>query len=474
MASHLVIVAWNRSMGRMRPILIAAALLGSVSTLTPTAHAQPTPLYLLDFSSPPHTVGLPPATGADPAPRNTVTSIVSGRMFDTPRVVSSLGALTDQPLKFDSRDWLYDQIALGLSDLPASRVYCIETDVLIEIQGASGPALGRFVILHDTPTIRNIEFIGGVISAYIPYGVTDPYPGTPIGTYELGQVIRVHSEVDLAADAWKIFLDGVLAYSGSFGHARSLYQIRVSTMLGAVAAIDNVYVTPNHCEPELDEVASTIDATPADVDPPATSAAVTPEPNLYGWNRTRVTVTLNAADNPGGGSGVREIQLALNGAEGGVRTIAGSAASVTIAAQGVTSLTYFAVDNAGNREPARTLTVRIDSSVPGLAGLPASGCTLWPPDHRLVQIATVTASDSISGLASNSPSVVGSSSEPENGLGDGATAPDIVIAAGRVSLRAERSGKGSGRVYTVTATASDLAGNIATATRTCTVPRDKR
>jgi hypothetical protein len=460
-------------MGRLSQltILIAAAVFGTVPTLTSGAHAQSTPLYVLDFSSPPHTVGLPPATGAGPVPRNTVTEVVSwGTIFDTPRVVSSLGAFTDQPLKFDSRDWKYDQILLGLSDLPLSRVYCLDSEVLINTQQ------GRFVILHDTMEIRNIEFINGVISAFVPHNFTvDGWPGIPIGTYALGQVIRVHSEVDLAADVWKIFLDGILAYSGSFGRARSLHQIRISTTSGAVAAIDNVYITPNHCEPEPDEAELTSGTAPlaADVDPPTTSAAVTPEPNVHGWNRTPVTVILNAADSPGG-SGVREIRVALSGAEGGARTIAGSAASVPIAAEGVTVLTYYGVDNAGNREPARTLMVRIDQTAPSLAGLPVSGCTLWPPNHRLVEVATVAASDSISGLASNLPSVVGRSSEPENGLGDGDTAPDIVIAAGRVSLRAERSGNGSGRVYTITATASDLAGNVARATGTCTVPHDKR
>jgi hypothetical protein len=238
MASHLFIVAWNRSIGRMRPIaiLIAAAFLGSVSALAPTAHAQPTPLYILDFDSPPHTVGLPPATGAGPAPRTTVSGVV----FGTPTVVSSLGALADQPLKFDSRDWQYDQIALGLSDLPSSQVYCIESDVVIDDQGASGPAFGRFAIHHDTPRVVNIDFVNGTIRV----------SAGRIGTYALGQVIRVQSEVDLAADVWNVFLDGRLAYSGRFViDAPRLDQVRFGTSLGAVAAIDNVHIAPNYCEP---------------------------------------------------------------------------------------------------------------------------------------------------------------------------------------------------------------------------------
>jgi len=42
-----------------------------------------------------------------------------------------------------------------------------------------------------------------------------------------------------------------------------------------------------------------------------------------------------------------------------------------------------------------------------------------------------------------------------------------------VQVRAQRSGKDSGRVYTVTSKASDIAGNTALATATCTVPHDQ-
>jgi len=145
---------------------------------------------------------------------------------------------------------------------------------------------------------------------------------------------------------------------------------------------------------------------------------------------------------------------------------------VTISAEGTTTLTYFATDNAGNQEAPRTFTLRLDKTQPVIAGLPTPGCSLWPPNHKLVQVATVTAGDGLSGVAPGSFNVTGVSNEPENGLGDGDQAPDIVIAGGTVQLRAERSGTGTGRLYTLTAIASDRAGTQATATTTCTVPHD--
>jgi hypothetical protein len=42
-----------------------------------------------------------------------------------------------------------------------------------------------------------------------------------------------------------------------------------------------------------------------------------------------------------------------------------------------------------------------------------------------------------------------------------------------VQLQANREGTGTGRIYTLTATAKDLAGNVASGTGTCTVPHDQ-
>jgi hypothetical protein len=67
---------------------------------------------------------------------------------------------------------------------------------------------------------------------------------------------------------------------------------------------------------------------------------------------------LNATDDAAG-SGVREVHYALQGAQTGSGVIPGASAPVTISAQGTTTLSYFAVDNEGNQEATKTLTVRI-------------------------------------------------------------------------------------------------------------------
>jgi len=94
---------------------------------------------------------------------------------------------------------------------------------------------------------------------------------------------------------------------------------------------------------------------------------------------------------------------------------------------------------------------------------------LWPPNHKLVEIAVnATAADDHDpnptiGLLSIT------CNQPVNTTGDGNTNADIVVQGGRIFLRAERSGN-SDRIYTITYAAADAAGNSATASATVTVP----
>jgi hypothetical protein len=98
---------------------------------------------------------------------------------------------------------------------------------------------------------------------------------------------------------------------------------------------------------------------------------------------------------------------------------------------------------------------------------------LWPPNHKLVPVQIVGVSDpqndavaiAVTGVTQN---------EPVNGLGDGDTAPDAVLDAGRVLLRAERSGAGNGRVYHVSFDASDGRGGTCSGSVEVVVPHDAR
>lgn len=203
--------------------------------------------------------------------------------------------------------------------------------------------------------------------------------------------------------------------------------------------------------------------------PPVTVAAPSPQPNAAGWNRTSVIVTLNATDNAGG-SGVKDIQYWLSGAQNtGVVVVPGNSASVSIVAEGTTTLGYNALDNANNAEPVHSLAVKIDETAPAIAGMPSPGCTLSPPKHQMVQVAVITASDALSGVASLN--VTATSDQPDSGTGGGDLPGDIVISGGTVQLRAELAPGTKTRTYTINAMATDFAGNTAAATATCIVQK---
>jgi len=94
--------------------------------------------------------------------------------------------------------------------------------------------------------------------------------------------------------------------------------------------------------------------------------------------------------------------------------------------------------------------------------------TLWPANHKYV---TVQASVDPSGDVSSVDLVSVTSNEPDNGDDDGNTVNDIVIVDDfTFDLRAERSGSGTGRIYTITYEATNTCGSSTVATATVTVP----
>ena len=66
-----------------------------------------------------------------------------------------------------------------------------------------------------------------------------------------------------------------------------------------------------------------------------------------------------------------------------------------------------------------------------------------------------------------------SSNEPDDGPGDGNRSPDWQITGDlTLLLRAERSGRGTGRIYTITVESRDSFGNAAVQTVTVFVPKE--
>ena len=123
---------------------------------------------------------------------------------------------------------------------------------------------------------------------------------------------------------------------------------------------------------------------------------------------------------------------------------------------------------------ATAITNRIkDTTAPVITSVSNNSPSLWPPNHKMVAVTVSANASDLAGVTSLKIVNV-TSSEPDNGLGDGDTAGDIVITgAMTVNLRAERSGKGNGRTYAITVEARDAAGNATTRTTTVVVPNSQ-
>ncbi|HIJ53138.1 MAG TPA: hypothetical protein HPP66_08300 [Planctomycetes bacterium] len=121
------------------------------------------------------------------------------------------------------------------------------------------------------------------------------------------------------------------------------------------------------------------------------------------------------------------------------------------------------------------VTIIVQDTMPPDFTLSVTPTTLWPVNHKMLQI---TPSWMVSDICDASPEISLVSitmNEGDEAKGDGHTADDIQISDdGSVYLRAERSGTGSGRIYTITYQAVDDSGNAAVASATVTVPHDQR
>jgi hypothetical protein len=210
----------------------------------------------------------------------------------------------------------------------------------------------------------------------------------------------------------------------------------------------------------------------AETVPPAAAIGVSPPPVAGGFNDGDVTVRVVGSDGVvrTGSSGLRRLHVEMTGAQTGQWEFTGETdgyhvEDLEVRAEGTTTVTAWAEDEAGNVGASVSRTVHVDKSEPSVVGMPQA-CTLWPPDNRLTHVATIAFSDSFSGIAPGTGTVVAWSDDVSD-------SGDIVIEGGTVLLRAEKAAYGRARTYTIVARAQDLAGHAVAATATCLVPHSQ-
>lgn len=156
---------------------------------------------------------------------------------------------------------------------------------------------------------------------------------------------------------------------------------------------------------------------------------------------------------------------------GNCGTVTANPASGSFFPVGTTTVTVTGLRLDGTSDTC-TFTVTVnDTEPPVVSAATVDKPVLWPPNHQMVEVTVnYTATDNCAVTCTLSVT----SNEPENGLGDGDQSPDwTIIDAHRLLLRAERSGKGSGRIYTIRVTCKDAANNTVVRTVTVRVPKNQ-
>jgi hypothetical protein len=144
---------------------------------------------------------------------------------------------------------------------------------------------------------------------------------------------------------------------------------------------------------------------------------------------------------------------------------------------GVHTITLRVTDQQGASDTDEVMIAVIDTVAPDLLVV-VTPDPLWPPNHRMIELEVRVSTADLCG-PSSFVLVSVTSSEPDDaaGGGDGSRAGDIQGEDPGTSdlsfgLRAERDGRGNGRVYTIVYEATDASGNTATEAFEVFVPHD--
>ena len=200
--------------------------------------------------------------------------------------------------------------------------------------------------------------------------------------------------------------------------------------------------------------------------PPVANAGSSQTVGCAGQDGTAVSLNGSASSDPDGDA----LTYVWRNAYG---RIVGTTAIVPLTLHAGAHTFTLTVTDPGGLSSSATTQVTIQDTTAPLLSVSLSPNSLQPPNHKLIPItATVSASDACSAKVTvRLDSIV--SNEPDNGTGDGDQPNDIQATDGGpvpfgsdvrfFLLRAERSGGGDGRIYTVTYSAADASGNSTSA-----------
>jgi len=238
-------------------------------------------------------------------------------------------------------------------------------------------------------------------------------------------------------------------------------DIDSGTGLG-VDAIGNIYVGGQTASPNFPTAAAIISAASGPRDafvarievnhPPTADAGADQQVNGDGTCRASVSLDGSGSADPDGDL----LSYAWSGAFGAATGVKPTI-SVGVGTQTITLL----VSDGDGGTASDTVQVAVNNTVPPtIDQVIATPSILTPPDHRMVDVTIGSFVRPACGAAVTCEIVSVTSTEAVNGKGDGNTAADWIITGPlTLQMRAERSGTGPGRAYTIVVRCTDTFGN---------------
>lgn len=352
-----------------------------------------------------------------------------------------------------SVDFIVDGVSQKTTKFPSTGGWQNWSTVSDEVELTQGKHTIRLQVVQSGWNLNKFELIPfnrTLLNIISPGEISE----VENGTAKTAEALGLPSTVELVTDGGRMNADVIWNVDASnYDPAQKAEQ--TFTVNGTLTLPEEV-TNPNDVDLEV-TISVTVDAeVVVDQEAPTTTDNAPTD-----WVNHDVTVLLSATDSA---SGVASTHYIVNDGEEQIGN------SVEFTEEGTYKLDYWSVDKAGNIEQLHTVTVKIDKTGPTLK-VELDPSVLWPANHKMVKVnATLDSSDTLSGIKSIVLTSI-TSNEPESEEGD--IQANLGSEDTSFSLRATRSGKGTGRVYTITYTVTDHAGNQREMTATVTVPHDQ-